>query len=134
MPIICKMEILDDESDGLICYLCQEKVQYRERYIHWGVQFEREFVQCGFHRAPTKIRVGLTVLNSYGFADTFSLTKDGELHYKINKMERGTILNPATPSWLSTTQVISLYENPSIELVTKLIDENLHSNAYWESK
>lgn len=136
MPVTVKRDQFNrDEDDLMVCFLCSEKLRHGERYIHWGIQFEKEFVQCSFHRAPTKTQIGISVLESYGFANTFHINENGSKLYKINKSNRrGKILNPASPSWLSVGDLISLYENPSGELVTKLIDENLHENKYWKDK
>lgn len=132
MPITVKLEILDtDKEDTPICFRCQEKVKHGERHYFWGVQFDKEYVQCSFHRAPTKKLVGLTVLYSYGYQDTFE-TKDW---IKINQINRrGKVLNPASPSYLTLAQVFELYENPSKELVNKLIDDTRHKNPYWMDK
>jgi hypothetical protein len=132
MPVTVKMGMFNlDEDDTLICFRCSEKLRHGERYCHWGIQFEKEFVQCSFHRTPTKKLVGLTVLYSYGFRDTWS----GSELIKINKVDRrDKILNPATPSWLRIEQTFELYETPTQENVEKLISENLHENRYWKNK
>lgn len=132
MPVKVSLAKHDsDEEEGRICYRCQEKLKHGERYYHWGIQFEKEYVQCSFHRAPTKKLVGLSVLHSYGFEDTWSLSN----LFKINKTNRrGKILNPATPSYLTLDQIFQLYETPTKELVTELVENNLHKNRYWAEK
>lgn len=134
MPVVIRQALFDKGTEEqLFCCLCEEKLKHGERYLYWGIQSEKEFVQCSFHRAPTKIKIGLTVLYSFGYSETQVLPK--EQLYKISKVDRrGKILNPATPSWLNSNQLIELYENPSNELVVKLIEENLHENRYWQSK
>lgn len=123
------------EEETRFCYRCHEELSNGERHIHWGIQFEKEFVQCSFHRSPTKVQVGITVLYSYGFVDTFQFTQGEIQYYKINKSNRrGKILNPATPSYITAEQMLELYENPTAELVTKLVEENLKANRYWKDK
>jgi hypothetical protein len=132
MPVSVKLEIFNkDVDDSLVCFRCQEKISHGERHYFWGIQYDKEFVQCSFHRAPTKKLVGLTVLRSYGYEDTWSTSS----LFKINQVDgRGKILNPATPSFLMLDQIFELYENPSKDLVDKLITENLKKNRYWVNK
>lgn len=132
MPVIVSLAIYNASEDtGLICFRCQEKISHGERYHHWGIQSDKEFAQCSFHRAPTKKLVGLTVLYSYGFSDTW--VSAGIV--RINRVDRrGKILNPASASYLGLNQIFELYENPSKELVTKLIEDNVKPNPYWLNK
>lgn len=131
MPVTVKVDLCNSDEESLICFRCQEKVHNGERHFHWGIQFEKEFVQCSFHRAPTKKLVGLTVFQSYGYVDTFSI----EAWTKINKVNRrGKVLNPASASYLTLEQIFEVYENPSKELVDKLVNENMHVNTYWTDK
>lgn len=132
MPVTIKLSIYDkDEEDTLLCFRCQEKISHGERHYHWGIKSEKEFAQCSFHRAPTKKLVGLTVLYSYGYRDTWST----QSIFKINQINlRGKILNPFSPSFLMLDQIFELYENPSQELVERLITENRHKNPYWKEK
>jgi hypothetical protein len=136
MPVTLKIAIFNKgEEETRFCWLCHEELSNGERHVYWGIQFEKEFVQCSFHRTPTMVQVGLSVLYSYGFVDTFRM-KQGEIQYfKINKTNRREkILNPATPSFITAEQMLELYESPTSELVTKLINENLHPNKYWKDK
>ncbi len=132
MPVSVKLSIYNkDEEDALICFRCQEKIDHGERHYHWGIQSEKEFVQCSFHRAPTKKLVGLTVLYSFGYIET----SVGAASFRINQVDRrGNILNPASPSYLLLDQIFMLYEDPSRDLVSRLISENLNKNKYWLSK
>jgi hypothetical protein len=134
MPVTVRQALFDKDTEGQsFCYLCEQKLNQGERHLFWGIHSDKQFVLCSFHRAPTKIKIGLTVLYSFGYTETQVLPQT-QL-YKISKVDkRGKILNPATPSWLNVDQLIALYENPSSELVSKLIDENLHENRYWKSK
>lgn len=136
MPVTLKMDLFNKgEEETRFCWKCHEELQNGERHIYWGIQFEKEFVQCSFHRQPTKVEVGLSVLISYGFIDTFKFVQGEITYYKINKTNRrGKILNPATPSYISAEQMLELYENPSAELVVKLVEENLKPNKYWKDK
>lgn len=132
MPVIVKMEIFNQDVEiSMTCFRCSEKLKHGERYYHWGIQFEKEFIQCSFHMVPTKKLVGLTVLYSYGYSNTWS---SSEL-IKINKVnKRDKILNPATPSFLTLTEIFELYENPFLATVEKVITENIHENRLWKSK
>lgn len=136
MPVTLKMDLFNKgEEETRFCWRCHEELQDRERHVYWGIQFEKEFVQCSFHRQPTKVQVGLSVLYSYGFVDTFQINHEGIQFYKINKTNRREkILNPATPSFLTAEHMLELYENPSAELVVKFIEENLKPNRYWKGK
>lgn len=136
MPVIVKLDICDTSVEKLRCFRCQEDVRHGERHHHWGIKYDKEFVQCSFHRTPTKLLVGLTVLYAYGYQDTWGVHLNGETKLaKINKVNlRGKVLNPATPSYLTLSQIFELYENPSEELVTKLIDENVHVNRFLEKQ
>lgn len=136
MPVTLKMDLFNKgEEETRFCWVCHEEIQNGERHIYWGIQFEKEFVQCSFHRQPTKVQVGLSVLHSYGFVDTFQINHEGTQFYKINKTNRrGKILNPATPSFLTAEHMLELYENPAAELVVKFVEENLKPNRYWKGK
>jgi hypothetical protein len=132
MPVKVSTDIFDSDNESLPpCFRCQEKIKHGERHFHWGVQFDKEFVQCSFHRAPTKKLVGLTVLYSFGFQDTFETNQFIRIS-RVNR--RGKILNPASPSYLTLSHIFELYENPSKELANKLVDENTQENHYWAEK
>jgi len=136
MPVTVKLDICDKSVEKLRCFRCQEDIMHGERHHHWGIRYDKEFVQCSFHRAPTKLLVGLTVLYSYGYKDTWGVHLNGETKIaKINKVDiRDRVLNPATPSFLTVAQIFELYENPSEELVNRLIEENLHVNKGMKEK
>lgn len=136
MPVTVKMGICDTTEESLICFRCFEKIMHGERHHYWGIKVDKEFVQCSFHRAPTKLLVGLTVLYAFGYKDTWGVSLKGETRLvRVNRVNlRDKVLNPATPSFLTLEQIFELYENPSEELVTKLIDENMHVNKGMEKK
>ena len=120
-----------DTEDSLICFKCQERLKHGERYHHWGIQFEKEFVQCSFHRVPTKKLIGLTVLYSFGFEDTWSTSTT----FRISRVNRrGKILNPATPSYFSLAHLFELYETPTKQNVARLIDAHCIANPLWPTK
>ncbi len=136
MAVIVKMALCDTAEEKLICFRCHEDIRHGERHHYWGIKVEKEFVQCSFHRAPTKLLVGLTVLYAFGYQDTHGVSLRGETKLvRINRVNRREkILNPATPSWLRLDQIFELYEDPTEANVTRLIDENMHVNKGMPKK
>lgn len=127
MPVKITAKV-HDGSDKLYCYRCLEPIKDGERYLSWTVN-DYEYVQCSYHRSPTKVYIGLSVLQAFGYTEQ----PLGSRMWRINRVNgRGTVLNPATPSYLNLEQVLSLYETPERSLVETLIEENFHINQYMK--
>lgn len=116
-------------GDHMVCVRCLEKIKPEENYIHWSVtpDSDHEFIWCWRHNNPTKLQVAMSVFEAFGY----DVQAVGNKTYKVHRINlRQQVTNPASPSFISLSDLMSFYEEPLQSRLLQLIKEKRVPNKY----